>query len=630
MNLENFHEHEHEHESHHHENSFHDLIKIIISGLFLIFLIVFKEIFKIKNQYFNILFLIPYLISGREVICGAFKKICKGKALDEDFLMTVATIAAFLTGKYSEAVAVMLFFQIGELLEEYASSKSKKSISSLLKLRPDYANRECDGVVERVKAEDIKKGDIIIIKPGERVPLDGIITDGSSSLDTSSLSGESYPKDVKENDKVLSGCINLTGLLKLKVTEELSSSTLSKIISLTENAKKSSSKSEKFITRFSKIYTPVVVISALLIALIPSFITGDISLWVERAIVFIVVSCPCALVVSVPLCFFMGMGRASKHGILIKGSEYIEKLSKCDTFIFDKTGTLTKGSFEVTAVHPNEYSKEYLTEICAYAENFSNHPISKTIKDKYSKEIDIKRIEKTEEVPGKGVKALIDGKEVVVGNSILMEENSISWRKCHHKGTIIHIAVDKVYAGHIVISDIIKDDAKESLKSLKKLGIKDIIMLSGDNEEITKTIADFLDIKKYYSNLLPKDKLDILNIIKENSKITSFTGDGINDAPVLAGSDLSIAMGGIGSDAAIEVSDVIIMNDEINKIPKAVKLSRRVLNKVKFNIFLILFIKFSVLFLGAFGILGLWAAVFADVGSLIISIFISIIDKQKI
>ena len=607
------------------------LIKVIISGVLLIALTVISHICTDINKFILLaLYLVPYLIVGYEVLIDAAKNLVKGRALDENFLMAVATIGAFILSDYPEAVAVMLFFQVGELFEGYASAKSKKSIGALMELKPDFANIEKDGVVTKVLPETVKVGDIIIVKPGEKVPLDGIIIEGNSSLDTSSLTGESMPVDVSVGDDAVSGCINSGGVLKIKVMKEFSNSAVSKIIELTDTAAENSSKSEKFITKFAKVYTPCVVIGAVLLAVIPSLIFGDVAAWVNRAIVFLVVSCPCALVVSVPLCFFMGMGKASKNGVLIKGGEFTEKLAKTNTFIFDKTGTLTRGIFNVTAVHPEKISEDKLVEFAAYGEYYSNHPIAKTIKEEYGKQIDTHRLKEYKEIAGKGVSVIIDGHSVLIGNAKLMDENNINQHPCHKSGTTVHVGVDGKYAGHIVISDTIKSNSQKAIRLLKECGVSKTVMLTGDNKKIANEVAGLVGIDEVHSSLLPEDKLELAKEIMKNSGISAYVGDGINDAPALAAADVGIAMGGIGSDAAIEAADVVIMDDNLTKLSTAVKIAKKTIKKVYVNITFILIVKAAVLVLGALGIVGMWAAVFADVGSLIIAVLNSAIDKNGI
>lgn len=606
------------------------LAKIVISAVLLIIIGIVSKIFEINTYILFAMYLIPYLIIGAKVLKKAFFRILKGKALDEHFLMSIATIGALALGEFPEAVAVMLFFQIGEFFEDYAEKKSEKSIEELMDLRPEFANTERDGIISRVSPDEVKIGDIIIIKAGEKIPLDGVVISGSSAIDTSSLTGESIPRDVSEGDDVISGCVNINGLLRVRVTSEFSSSTVSRIMELTRKASEKSANTEKFISKFAKIYTPCVVAAAIMLAIIPPILGGEWAVWINRALIFLVVSCPCALVVSIPLCFFMGMGRASKSGILIKGGESIEAAAKCQTVIFDKTGTLTKGIFNVTAIHPETVSPELLIEYAAYAENFSNHPIAKTIKEKYGNKIDTDRIKSIDEISGKGISALIDGKNVLVGNSKLMEDNGITWHPCHHSGTTIHIAIDKRYEGHLVISDEIKQSSKAAVSDLRAIGINELVILTGDSRDAGRSAAEQIGIHKIYTDLLPDDKLSMaqkLIAAAKDNKTVAFVGDGINDAPVLAGADVGIAMGGIGSDAAIEAADIIIMDDNPQKVAKAVKISRATLSKVYQNIIFIFAVKAAVLILGALGIAGMWAAVFADVGSLVISILNSSVDK---
>ena len=562
---------------------------------------------------------------GIEIVIKAFKNIIKGKVFDENFLMAVATIGAFVIGELPEAVAVMLFYQVGELFQSYAVSKSRKSISNLMDIRPDFANVERNKDVEKVKPENVKIGEIIIIKPGEKVPLDGIVVEGNSSLDTKALTGESLPKDVKVNEEVLSGFINLNGVIKVKVTKEYGESTVSKILDLVENASNKKSKSENFITKFAKYYTPIVVITALILAIVPPLIIKDavLSDWIYRALSFLVVSCPCALVISIPLSFFGGIGGASKMGVLIKGSNYLEALSNTEIVVFDKTGTLTKGVFEVQKVAPEGISKEELLEVTAYSEHYSNHPIAISIKNAYGREIDEEKIINTNEIPGFGIMAKIEDKEILVGNEKLMNENKISFSKCDSIGTILYVAIDKKYAGYIVIADKIKDDSKDTIKLLKKNNIKQTVMLTGDRKKVGEEVAKELGIDKVYTDLLPDGKVkkveELLTSRAQKGKLI-FVGDGINDAPVLAISDIGVAMGGLGSDAAIEAADVVIMTDEPSKLVNAIKLSKRTMRIVKENIIFAIFVKVLVLVLSALGVATMWEAVFADVGVSIIAI----------
>lgn len=599
-----------------------DGIKIIIALiLFLIALIA-----NFGNIWVNnLLYILSYAIVGIEIVIKAFKNIIKGKVFDEHFLMAVATIGAFAIGELPEAVTVMIFYQIGELFQSYAVSKSRKSISNLMDIRPDFANVERNKEIKQVKPGDVKIGEIIIIKPGEKVPLDGIVVEGNSSLDTKALTGESLPKDVKENEEVLSGFINLNGVIKVKVTKGYGESTVSKILNLVENASNKKSKSENFITKFARYYTPIVVIIALILAVVPPIIIKDATLsdWVYRALSFLVVSCPCALVISIPLSFFGGIGGASKMGVLIKGSNYLEALSNTEIVVFDKTGTLTKGIFEVQKISPIGISKEELLEVTAYGEHYSNHPIAISVKEAYGKEIDEKKIININEISGFGIIAKLENKEVLIGNEKLMNENKVSFSKCDDIGTILYVAINKKYAGYIVIADKVKDDSKDAIKLLKKNDIKQTIMLTGDRKNVGEEVAKELGIDKVYTELLPDGKVkkveELLNEKTQKGKLV-FAGDGINDAPVLAISDIGVAMGGLGSDAAIEAADVVIMTDEPSKIVDTIKLSKRTMRIVKENIIFAIFVKILVLVLSALGIATMWEAVFADVGVSIIAI----------
>ncbi len=599
-----------------------DGIKIIIALiLFLIALIA-----NFGNIWVNnLLYILSYAIVGIEIVIKAFKNIIKGKVFDEHFLMAVATIGAFAIGELPEAVTVMIFYQIGELFQSYAVSKSRKSISNLMDIRPDFANVERNKEIKQVKPGDVKIGEIIVIKPGEKVPLDGIVVEGNSSLDTKALTGESLPKDVKENEEVLSGFINLNGVIKVKVTKGYGESTVSKILNLVENASNKKSKSENFITKFAKYYTPIVVIIALILAVVPPIIIKDATLsdWVYRALSFLVVSCPCALVISIPLSFFGGIGGASKMGVLIKGSNYLEALSNTEIVVFDKTGTLTKGIFEVQKISPVGISKEELLEVTAYGEHYSKHPIAISVKEAYGKEIDEKKIININEISGFGIIAKLENKEVLIGNEKLMNENKVSFSKCDDIGTILYVAINKKYAGYIVIADKVKDDSKDAIKLLKKNNIKQTIMLTGDRKNVGEEVAKELGIDKVYTELLPDGKVkkveELLNEKTQKGKLV-FAGDGINDAPVLAISDIGVAMGGLGSDAAIEAADVVIMTDEPSKIVDTIKLSKRTMRIVKENIIFAIFVKILVLVLSALGIATMWEAVFADVGVSIIAI----------
>ena len=597
-------------------------IKIIIS----LILFIFAMVIKLENEIINnIIFVISYLIVGFEILKKAIRNILRGKVFDENFLMSVATIGAFAIGEYPEAVAVMLFYQIGELFQSYAVDKSRKSIASLMDIRPDYANVYREGNIETVNPEEVKIGETIVIKPGEKIPLDGKIIEGKTTLDTKALTGESLPREVSEGDEVLSGCINLNGMIKIEVTKEFGESTVSKILDLVENASSKKSKSENFITKFAKYYTPTVVIIALILAIFPPLVIqgATFSDWIYRALSFLVVSCPCALVISIPLSFFGGIGGASKRGILIKGSNYLEALSNTEIAVFDKTGTLTKGVFEVQEVKSVDISNEELLKIAAYAENYSNHPISKSIKQAYNKPIDEKEIINSEELSGLGIVAKIGEKNVLVGNEKLMQEKQIEFKKCNKIGTILYIAIDGKYAGYILIADKIKDDAKQTIEELKKNDIKQTIMLTGDKKEVGESVAKEVGIDKVYTELLPTDKVqkveELLKTKSPKGKL-AFVGDGINDAPVLTLADIGIAMGGLGADSAIEAADIVIMTDEPSKIINAIKLSKKTMRIVKENIVFAIFIKILVLVLTAFGLSTMWEAVFADVGVSIIAI----------
>ena len=598
------------------------LIKIIIA--FILFLV--SMIFNFNNEWINnILFIISYLIVGFEIIKKALRNIIRGKVFDENFLMTIATIGAFGIGEYPEAVAVMLFYQVGELFQSYAVDKSRKSISSLMDIRPDFANVEKEGKVEKVDPDDVEVGDIIIIKPGEKVPLDGVILEGKSSLDTKALTGESLPRSVTEGEEILSGCINLNGVLRVETTKEYGQSTVSKILDLVENASSKKSKSENFITKFARYYTPIVVIIALFLAIVPPLLIdgATFSDWIYRALSFLVVSCPCALVISIPLSFFGGIGGASKMGILIKGSNYLEAISKAEIVVFDKTGTLTQGNFEVQKIVAINISQEELLKTVAYAENYSNHPISLSVKNAYSRKINETDIQSTQELSGMGIVARIWDKDIIVGNEKLMKEEEIEFSKTDDVGTVLYVAIDNKYVGYILIADKIKDDAKIAIESLKKNNVKKTVMLTGDKKSVGEDVAQKLGIDKVYTELLPDGKVKkvekLLKEKSENGKLV-FVGDGINDAPVLALADIGIAMGGLGSDAAIEAADVVIMTDEPSKIVNTIKLSKKTMKIVKENIVFAIFVKVLILILSALGLSTMWEAVFADVGVSVIAI----------
>ena len=582
------------------------------------------------------LYLAVYLVIGYDILKKAGRGILNRRMFDENFLMAVATIGAFAlavyskSGDYNEAIAVMLFYQIGELFQSYAVGKSRRNISALMDIRPDYANVECDGKLEKRDPDEVGIGSIIVVQPGEKVPLDGIVVEGSSSLNTSALTGESLPRDVRQGEEVISGCINMTGVLKVRTTKQFEESTVSKILELVENSGSRKSKSEHFISKFAKVYTPAVCYGALALALLPPVIemvflgqAAQWGVWIYRALTFLVISCPCALVISIPLSFFAGIGGASKAGVLIKGSNYMETLSQTKYVMFDKTGTLTKGAFEVSAVHHNELEEEKLLEYAALAECASSHPISKSLQKAYGKEIDRNRVSDIREISGHGITAVVDGHEVAAGNDKLMKKLGLKYHECHTAGTIIHMAIDKKYAGHIVISDVVKEHSKEAVAELKKAGIKKTVMLTGDSRKAAEQTAKTLGIDQVYSELLPGDKVqkvEELLLEKEGKEKLVFVGDGINDAPVLTRADIGIAMGAMGSDAAIEAADVVLMDDAPLKISKAIKISQKCLRIVYQNIIFALAIKFACLGLGALGIANMWFAIFADVGVMIIAV----------
>ena len=581
---------------------------------------------SLNNEWLQIaLFIISYIIVGGDVVKRAVKNIFKGQVFDENFLMSIATIGAFFIGEYPEGVAVMLFYQVGELFQSYAVGKSRKSIASLMDIRPDYANVKKGDELVKVDPDEVQIGDIIVIKAGEKIPLDGKVIEGSSMIDTSALTGESVPREVEVGSDILSGCININGVITAEVTKEFGESTVSKILDLVENASSKKSNSEQFITKFARYYTPVVVIIAVFLAIIPPLVIdgATFSNWIYRALAFLVVSCPCALVISIPLSFFGGIGGASKKGVLVKGSNYLEALAETEIVVFDKTGTLTKGVFNVQEIHPEGVSKEELLELTAYAESYSNHPISLSLKRAYSKEIDNGRISDVEEISGHGVIATVDGKKVMVGNIKLMKMMDIPYFKGELIGTIVHVAVNNKYIGYIVIADEVKEDSAQAIKELKAANIKQTVMLTGDNKSIGSKVAKELGLDKVYAELLPADKVEKLEeLFSQKSKKgkLAFVGDGINDAPVLARADIGIAMGGLGSDAAIEASDVVIMTDEPSKIATTMKISKKTLKIAHQNIVFAIGIKIIVLILSAFGITTMWAAIFADVGVTIIAV----------
>lgn len=608
------------------------LIRIIVCAVMLIAL----QFISVAGIPELILYLAAYLIIGYDILKKAGKGILNKQVFDENFLMSIATVGAFVqaistrSGDYVEGIAVMLFYQIGELFQSYAVGKSRANISALMDIRPDYANIEVNGKLEQVDPDEVSIGSIIIVQPGEKVPLDGIIIDGNSSLNTSALTGESMPRDVKEGDEIISGCINMTGVLKIQTTKEFGESTVSKILDLVENASSRKSKSEDFISRFAKIYTPAVCYSALALAVLPPIIRmaflglpAQWGVWTYRALTFLVVSCPCALVISIPLSFFAGIGGASKEGVLVKGSNYLEALSQAKYIVLDKTGTLTQGVFEVTGVHHNSLEDSTLLEYAALAECASSHPISKSLQKAYGKEIDRSRVTNIEEISGHGIIAQVDGKSIAAGNSKLMKKLGIPYDDCHSVGTIIHMAIDHEYAGHIVISDVVKPHSKEAIAELKKAGVKKTIMLTGDADRVAKQVAADLGVDEVHSELLPGDKVsevEKLLSMKSEKENLAFVGDGINDAPVLTRADIGIAMGAMGSDAAIEAADVVLMDDNPLQIAKAIKISRKCIRIVKQNIVLALIVKFACLALSAVGIANMWFAIFADVGVMIISV----------
>ena len=575
-----------------------------------------------------VLFLPAYFVIGWDVLWKAARNIAHGQVFDENFLMALATVGAFCTGffgegEYPEAVFVMLFYQVGELFQSYAVGKSRKSIASLMDIRPDYANVERDGQLTQVDPEEVAVGDTITVKAGERVPLDGVVLEGQSMVNTSALTGESVPRQVQPGDDVISGCVNQSGLLRVRVTKPFGESTVQKILDLVENSSSKKAKAENFITKFARYYTPIVVFCALALALVPPLFVGDWVGWVQKALIFLVVSCPCALVISVPLSFFGGIGGASRQGILVKGGNYLEVLANTEIVVFDKTGTLTKGVFNVTAIHPEEYSESGLLEMAALAESYSDHPISRSLKEAWGKELDASRVGEVEELSGRGVRAQVDGKTVCAGNDKLMEDIGVKWHPCHHVGTTVHVAVEGKYTGHIVISDEVKPDAKEAIAALKAQGVKKTVMLTGDAKAVGESVAKDLGLDEAYTQLLPGDKVDRVEALlseKSPKGKLAFVGDGINDAPVLSRADIGIAMGALGSDAAIEAADIVLMDDKPSKIAKAMEISQRTLRIVRQNIVFALAVKLLVLALTPFGIANMWEAVFADVGVMVIAI----------
>ena len=577
------------------------------------------------------LFFIPYFVIGYDILYKAFKGIINIRPFDENFLMAVATVGAIVLGEYTEGVAVMLFYQIGELFQGIAVGKSRKNISDLMDIRPDYANIQNENLeIETVSPETVKPGSIIVVKPGEKIPLDGIIIEGKTSLDTSALTGESIPREVQAGDEVSSGCINNSGVIKIKTTKEFEQSTASRILELVESAGAKKSKSENFISKFAKVYTPVVCILAIILAVVPPVVktvflhsSPEWQIWIYRALTFLVISCPCALVISIPLSFFAGIGGASSSGILIKGSNYMEVLSKVKYIVFDKTGTMTKGVFEVSGIHHSKIENEKLLEIAALAESYSNHPISKSLQKAYGKEIDKNRVSNVKEISGHGISATVDGQQILIGNGKLMTKENIAFNECHSTGTIVHVAINGEYAGHIVISDVIKPDSKTALEKLKAIGIKKTVMLTGDAKSVAESVAKEIGIDEFFAELLPQEKvMEVEKLIgqKSSNEMLAFVGDGINDAPVLTRADLGISMGALGSDAASEASDIVLMDDNLLKIPKAIRIAKKCMRIVYQNITFALLVKVACLVLGALGISNMWTAIFADVGVMVLCV----------
>ena len=600
------------------------LLRIAVSAV----LLVAAVLIPYEGPWRFLLFLPAYFVIGWDVLWRAIRNIAHGQVFDENFLMALATVGAFCTGffgegEYPEAVFVMLFYQVGELFQSYAVGKSRKSIASLMDIRPDYANVEREGKLIQVDPEEVAVGDAITVKAGERIPLDGVVLEGQSMVNTSALTGESVPRQVQPGDDVISGCVNQSGLLRVQVTKPFGESTVQKILDLVENSSSKKAKAENFITKFARYYTPIVVFGALALALVPPLFLGDWVGWVQKALIFLVVSCPCALVISVPLSFFGGIGGASRQGILVKGGNYLEVLANTEIVVFDKTGTLTRGVFNVTAIHPEESSESSLLEMAALAESYSDHPISRSLKEAYGKEIDASRVGEVEEISGRGVRAQVDGKTVCAGNDKLMEEIGVSWHPCHHVGTTVHVAVEGQYIGHIVISDQVKSDAKEAIAALKAQGVKKTVMLTGDTKAVGESVARDLGLDEAYTQLLPGDKVErveaLLSETSPKGKL-AFVGDGINDAPVLSRADIGIAMGAMGSDAAIEAADIVLMDDKPSKIAKAMEISKGTLRIVRQNIVFALAVKLLVLALTPFGLSNMWVAVFADVGVMVIAI----------
>ena len=625
------HEHEHEHEHHHHHGEEEEegrgrLVKVIAAAVLLAIAVIIEKYTDWATWQYLLLFLVPYLVVGWDTLKEAAEGLLEGEALSEDFLMSVATLGAlgigFMPGaetQFPEAVFVMLFFQVGELFEEVAEGRSRKSISHLMDLRPDIAHVQSGDTFKDVKPEEVETGSIILVKPGEKVPMDGVVLEGHSSLDTVALTGESVPRSVHEGDEILSGCVNQSGVLKVKTTKAFGDSTAARILDLVENAAASKSRSESFITRFARVYTPIVVALAVLVAVVPSLITGEWATWIYRGLMFLVVSCPCALVISVPLTFFGGLGGASRKGILIKGSNLMDQLSKLHTVVFDKTGTLTEGVFEVTAVHPEVIGETELLHLAAHVERHSTHPIAMALRNAYPNEQDDCTVEGIEETAGHGIIATVNGKKVAVGNSKLMDKLGAAWHPCEHSGTIIHVAIDGVYAGHIVISDRIKADAAEGVAALKAAGVSKTVMLTGDQESVAAAVASALKVDEFHAQLLPADKVSEVEKLLPQGTL-AFVGDGINDAPVLTRADVGIAMGALGSDAAIEAADVVLMDDKPSKVASAIRIARRTLAIARQNIVFAIGIKVLVLVLATLGLATMWMAVFADVGVTVLAV----------
>ena len=604
------------------------LIRIIVSAV----LLAAALLLPYPQQWYWRLaaFLVPYGVIGYGVIWRAVRNIAHGQIFDENFLMVIATIGALAIGEYPEAVLVMIFNQVGELFESYAVGKSRRSISEMMNIRPDYANIRQNGELVQVSPEQVKVGDIFVVKAGERIPLDGVITSGSSALDTAALTGESLPREVTEGDQVLSGCVNTTGLLEIKATKEFACSTVSKILDLVENSSAKKARTESFITKFARYYTPCVVIGAVLLTVIPSLITGNWLEWLKRALTFLVISCPCALVISVPLSFFGGIGGAAKNGILVKGGNYLEALAKAETVAFDKTGTLTEGVFDVAEIHSKECTEQELLELAALAESYSDHPVSRSLKEAYGKKPDTSRVGAVKELAGRGVQVEIDGRQAAVGNDKLMREMGIAFTPCAKTGTVVYTAVDGIYAGYILISDKIKSDSRDAIQKLKKAGVKRTVMLTGDTKEAGEAVADELGLDEVYTRLLPADKVERVEQLldQKTGGTLVFVGDGINDAPVLSRADVGIAMGGIGSDAAIEAADIVLMDDKPTKIARAIAAAKKTVRIARQNIVFALAVKALVLVLGALGVSGMWEAVFADVGVSVIAILNSMRAMQ--